>query len=509
MSRRRASYDPAMLEASAHHQLKALLRRQDVGDWPHHLTLCRLVGRSLRRGDRTLLRLAPGTDPSWLIGLLVPLALTTTPVALVAEGSLRQRLLQVEWPRLRAVGLDLPFWEGLEEPPASHLWLLDHQQLLQVWRRGTLSERQLVIPEAERLEALLRQAMAVCLRPADWDRLRRARPAAEPTLLELHERLSRRVLSHPRHPNRLVALAPEEEAPLRQLLALLSPLPEPWNHWLESGTADWTSWAEVDPALLHWRLHRQPLEPLSQLGGLLSERGVVMVGELPRSRDGSQASSGGLAPSVPAGAGGAATPGFRADVVADLGAPPVLDPLPIYAPSGQPLPNSPGYGDHLLDHCRRLVLGQAGLTLVLLDDPALRLPLASGLAAEFGSRVGHECSSPESNGVVCASWHWWLEHQERLPQPAQIVVALLPIASLEDPLTAARVEALRRAGGDWFRNLLLPEAINRLQRGIAVLRQRGGTRLAVLDGRLRGRSWGQTALAALEPWVPLKRLLPD
>jgi ATP-dependent DNA helicase DinG len=187
----------------------------------------------------------------------------------------------------------------------------------------------------------------------------------------------------------------------------------------------------------------------------------------------------------------------------------VLDPLPLYCPSGQPLPNSPHYGEHLLDHCRRLILGQSGLTLVLIDDPALRLSLTSALAAEFGSRVSHACTTPEANGVVCADWAWWLEQQARLPQPAQVVVALLPIASLEDPLTAARVEALRREGGDWFRNLLLPEAINRLQRGIAPLRQRYGSRLAVLDGRLRGRSWGQTALAALEPWVPLTRLLPD
>ncbi|MFZ9752717.1 MAG: helicase [Cyanobium sp.] len=501
-----------MLEASAHLQLKALLRQEGRGDWPHHLTLCRLVGRSLRRGDQTLIRLAPGTDPCWLIGLLVPLALADTPLALVADGRLRQRLLQVEWPRLRSVALQLPLWEGQEPPPRSHLWLLDHQQLMAAWRQGALGDRQLVIPEAERLEPLLREALAVRLQPGDWDSLRRARPAAEPSLLALHERLSRRVLSHPRHPNRLVALAQEDEAPLRQLLGLLKPLPDPWNRWLEAGAADWTSWAEVDPGLLQWQLHRQPLAPLAQLGGLLNARGAVLVGELPRPRPLGPAALGGHgAPGAPGGLEGSAlgTLSFRPSVVVDLGEPAVLDPLPLYCPSGQPLPNSPHYGEHLLDHCRRLILGQSGLTLVLIDDPALRLSLTSALAAEFGSRVSHACTTPEANGVVCADWAWWLEQQARLPQPAQVVVALLPIASLEDPLTAARVEALRREGGDWFRNLLLPEAINRLQRGIAPLRQRCGSRLAVLDGRLRGRSWGQTALAALEPWVPLTRLLPD
>ena len=200
--------------------------------------------------------------------------------------------------------------------------------------------------------------------------------------------------------------------------------------------------------------------------------------------------------------------GLDPRVVVDLGDPPLADPLPLYAPRRQPLPNSPQFAEHLLDHGRRLVLGQAGLTVILLDDPALRKGLTSALAAEFGSRVSEQCTAPESNGVLCCSWSWWLEHQGRLPLPCQVVVALLPLASLEDPLTAARVAVLRQQGRDWFRELLLPDALNRLQRGVAGLR-RGGGRLAVLDGRLRGRGWGRQVFTALEPWVQLARLLPS
>jgi ATP-dependent DNA helicase DinG len=199
--------------------------------------------------------------------------------------------------------------------------------------------------------------------------------------------------------------------------------------------------------------------------------------------------------------------GLSPQVVVDLGDPPLADPLPLFAPARQPLPNSPHFSEHLLDQARRLVLGQAGLSVVLVDDEGIRRALASGLAAEFGSRVTQESTAPESNGVLCCRWSWWLEHQSRLPLPCQVLVGLLPIASLEDPLTAARVSALRQEGRDWFRELLLPEALNRLQRGLAGLRRNGG-RLAVLDGRLRARSWGRQVLRALEPWVQLSRLLP-
>ncbi|MEB3307047.1 MAG: helicase [Cyanobacteriota bacterium] len=475
-----------MHEARAHQHLKQLLRSEGRTAWPHHLSLSRLVARSLRRSDHTLIRLVPGSDPSWWLGLLVPLALGDVPLALVASQTVRQRLLEVELPRLRGAGLGLPCVEGPDPPAGVALWLLSHQELIRLWRRGELGDRHLVIPEVELLDGQLRAALEVVIEPGHWDALCRAQPAAGPSLLELHERLSLRVLRHPGGGQRPVPISAEEEAPLRQLLALIPELPEPWPRWLEA-SSNWASWARLEKGLMQWRLHRQPLEPLDVLEELLSGRGAVLVGETA-----AEASGLGLQPAV--------------DVC--LGDPPLADPLPLFAPLRQPLPNSPNYGEHLLEQSRRLVLGMAGLTAVLLDDESLRRSLTAGLAAEFGSRVVHESTAPEQNGVVCASWDWWLQHQPRLPLPCQLVVALLPIASLEDPLTAARVENLRHQGRDWFRERLLPDGIGRLQRGLAGLRRHGRGRLAVLDGRLRSRAWGQQVLHALEPWVALKRLLP-
>jgi len=110
--------------------------------------------------------------------------------------------------------------------------------------------------------------------------------------------------------------------------------------------------------------------------------------------------------------------------------------------------------------------------------------------------------------VVTCNWDWWLEHQEQLPAPAQLIVGMLPIASLDNPLTSARVERLKQQREDWFRTLLLPEALSLIPAAIAPLRRSGG-RLAILDGRLRGRSWGDQVLNRLEPWIPLQRLLPE
>jgi ATP-dependent DNA helicase DinG len=479
-----------MLEARAHDQLKALLRHEGRDRWPHHLSLARLVARSLRRQDHTLVRLLPGTDPSWLIGLLVPLTLSEASLALVVSEPLRQRLLRVELPRLQAAdpGLALPCFEG-DEPGDARVWLLSHRQLVQAWQTDRLGDRQLVIPEAEHLDEQLRQALEIRLAPEHWEQLRRAHPQIGGALLDIHQRLSRRILSHPHTPHGLVPIADEAEAPLRQLLSLLGNLPEPWQRWREQSGPAWTSWARRDAQLLQWTLQRQPLDPLEALGGLVRQRGTVLVGQ--------------LGP----GDGAGSLFGHQPDVSVELGDPPLGDPLPLYAPLRQPLPNSPSYADHLLSQCRRLMLGQAGLSVVLLDDEQLRRGLASALAAEFGRRVVEETTAPESNGVLCCRWRWWLEHQSALPLPEQVVVALLPIASLEDPLTAAQVQRLRQQGRDWFRERLLPDGLTRLQLAVAGLRRTGG-RLAILDGRLRGRSWGHQVLRSLEPWLQLNRLIP-
>jgi ATP-dependent DNA helicase DinG len=485
-----------MLEASAHHHLKALLRGEGEPRWPHHLTLSRLVARSVRRGDHTLVALTPGMDTTWWPSVLVPLALSDAPLALVVGAAMRQRLLQVEWPRLRAVGLHLPCWEGTAPPASARLWLLSPRELLEAWQRNALGDRQLVIPEAERLEKELGAALEVVIQPGDWDGLRRAFPAAEMGLLSLHERLSRQVFSQPRQAGQKVALAAQEEVPLRDLLAVLRPLPDPWERWRAAAGPGWAGWATVNPTLLQWHWHRQPLDPLQEVAALFAGRGSVLLGEVAATA---------MAAMDPAGT--ATAPRWAPRVVVELGDPPLSDPLPLYAPLRQPLPNSPPFAEHLLDHCRRLVLGQTGLTVILLDDRGLRAALASALAAEFGSRVTEHSTAPESNGVICASWSWWLDHQPRLPLPCQVIVALLPLASLDDPLTAARVDRLRQQGRDWFRELLLPEALQRLRRGVACLRRSGG-RAAVLDGRLRARAWGRQVFRALEPSVPLTRLLP-
>ena len=481
-----------MLEAQAHLRLKTLLQG-DASGWPHHLTLSRLVGRSLRRGDKTLIHLAPCSHDQWWLGLLVPLCLGSHDAVLVLNEQQRQQLLEVELPKLRQLGFRLSCWEGEEPPPSNRLWLVDLHGLIRAHYRGQLGNRQLLMPLMDQLSGRLRQAMAIRIKASDWERLRRTHPQLDNTLLQLHERLSRRLFGQAPKLDARVRLDGGDPQILRDLLRVIGPSPSPWQEMVQANPSAWASWAELDHKMLQWTWHLEPLEPLQLVPGLLVDRPCLILNGI-----GETSCLETELRSI----------GFEEQVNASLQGPDLQDPLPLYAPRRQPLPNTEIYADHLLEQSRRLILGRSGLTLVLIDDRDLRRRLTSALAGEFGLRVVEESTAPEVNGVVSARWSWWIEHQHRLPQPDQVIVGLLPIASLECPLTSARVEQLKQQGRDWFRTLLLPEALSLLPAAMAPLRRSGG-RLAVLDGRLRGRSWGEQVLQQLQPWVALQRLLPN
>ena len=481
-----------MLEAQAHQQIKSLLRREE-SSWPHHLTLSRLVGRSLRRRDTTLVQLPPSSGARWRLGPPVPLCLAPNAGALVLTAQQRRRLLRLEIPRLRKQGLRLPCWQGSTAPKGNQLWLLSVAGLIEAHRQEQLGERQLLIPEMDQLSVRMREQLSIRIENHHWDELRHACPHAESALLELHDRMSRQLFMRATRTDACMRMEGAASQSLRDLLRLMDDCPSPWRDIVQIDPSQWAEWAELDHKLLHWSWNLAPLEPLDLVGDLLQSHPSLMLS--------SNGDNGRLELEFRQAA-------IRPDVRASLRERELNEPLPLYAPRRQPLPNTKIYSKHLLEESRRLILGQAGLTIILINDQQLRLQLTSSLAAEFGRRVVEATTAPDSNGVVTCDWNWWLVHQCELPEPDQIIVGLLPIASLDNPLTAARVERLKQQGEDWFRDLLLPEALCLIPSAIAPLRRSGG-RLAVLDGRLRGRSWGDEVLQRLEPWIPLQRLLPN
>jgi ATP-dependent DNA helicase DinG len=82
-----------------------------------------------------------------------------------------------------------------------------------------------------------------------------------------------------------------------------------------------------------------------------------------------------------------------------------------------------------------------------------------------------------------------------------VIVDKLPFASPAEPVTAARIAAIRERGGEPFDEYQVPLAVLALQQGLGRLirhRQDRGV-LAILDPRLRTKAYGRRFLASLPP----------
>src|SRR3954470_4176824 len=105
------------------------------------------------------------------------------------------------------------------------------------------------------------------------------------------------------------------------------------------------------------------------------------------------------------------------------------------------------------------------------------------------------------NAVLLATSSFWQGVDVVGEALSCVIIDKLPFASPGDPITSARIDAIRARGGDPFGEYQVPLAILALQQGLGRLirhrRDRGV--LAVLDPRLRTMGYGRRFLASLPP----------
>src|SRR5690606_36804900 len=105
------------------------------------------------------------------------------------------------------------------------------------------------------------------------------------------------------------------------------------------------------------------------------------------------------------------------------------------------------------------------------------------------------------NAVLIGSHSFWEGVDVRGQALSLVVIDRIPFAPPDDPVLAARIQALEREGGSGFLDYQLPEAALTLKQGVGRLIRDETDRgvMMLCDPRLVARGYGRRILASLPP----------
>jgi ATP-dependent DNA helicase DinG len=181
----------------------------------------------------------------------------------------------------------------------------------------------------------------------------------------------------------------------------------------------------------------------------------------------------------------------------------------LYVPPELPDPRTPQFAAEAIDVIRRLLEITRGRAFVLFTSYAQMNEIYDRLLGIIEFHMLKQGDAPKSalleefrltpNAVLFGTSSFWQGVDVQGEQLSCVIIDRLPFAVPSDPVVAARVKAIDRAGGNAFSDYQVPSAVITLKQGfgrlIRSLHDRG--LLALLDNRILKKSYGRVFVESL------------
>ncbi len=189
-----------------------------------------------------------------------------------------------------------------------------------------------------------------------------------------------------------------------------------------------------------------------------------------------------------------------------------------FVPRGMPQPNDPGYTAAVVELAIPILQASAGRAFLLFTSHRALRQAAELLEGRTGYPLLVQGSAPKAellerfvehgHAVLLGTASFWEGVDVRGEALSLVVIDKLPFASPGDPVLQARLDAIRRRGGNPFMQHQVPQAAIALKQGAGRLIRDVSDRgvLVLCDPRLLNKGYGQTFLDAMPPFARTREL---
>jgi ATP-dependent DNA helicase DinG len=204
--------------------------------------------------------------------------------------------------------------------------------------------------------------------------------------------------------------------------------------------------------------------------------------------------------------------GLEPDRTLSLPSPFDPDQALLVLPPEMPVPGSPSHTEALCEAVLPLLEAAEGRAFLLFTSYGALDRAADYLAQHSHLELLVQGSAPRdtllnrfkerSGQILLGTASFWEGVDVRGDALSLVVIDKLPFAAPGDPLLAARMEAIDRAGGRAFTDHQLPQAVLTLRQGVGRLMRDEEDRgvIVIGDPRLTSKSYGRVFLNALPPF---------
>jgi len=477
-----------MLEILSHKYLKRFVS-VNMSDWQNIYSFGRIISLSLRKRENYLINSEIFLTTKWYPALLISLLLNKDDAILVLSkenfGDLFDYL-----PLLKDIGLNFSI-NSNEILLASHkIQILTLDELISTNKDAKITKHTIVFDGAENLKKDLKNIFRISLNKNSWlENLRNNHNFYfEKTYNNLKKKFFLRALPNKNY----VYLSDSEIRFFKYFFSKYYHLSTKFLNFKNVFQSNWATWVILDYENFEWILIAEPLDEFIHIKELLANNHNMFLSSLRKDlyyRNYLNSHNLNIKKAI----------NFQSDFPEKK--------FSIYLPNRQMLPNNPFFYNLIIKQVHKLVLFRSGFNLILCDDEVLKLKLATNLASKYGKQILLDNMPCKNNQILCSSYQWWIRNSKSSQLPNRIILPLLPIPNMSEPFTQINVSYKNNQSEDWFREFLLPETIETLDKVISPLRRNAGE-LLILDGRIQNRQWGRDIIAMLQPSDIIPHIFP-